>query len=705
MDSITSPPPCPNTVSVRRNPPRRGRPTPMKAPIPSQLEELLPTTISDPPLPTVADQAPPSESLKVFLRIKPIVRTITAAACKQLGEATRSRAKNAWPQNPTAKKNSTKEKQPAKKIGSEICISVTDSHSVTISPPPLLVDSKKIKSEVYEGFSHVFAPDSLQNEVYEKMVKPIVDDFLEGRSGMLAALGPSGSGKTHTVFGTPRERGMVPLALQHIFKQSKGRDCKFSRSFYLSIFEIYSERGKGEKICDLIPERVDSGLQSSSKRVQEVMVSNAPEAESLIACAMLKRATSMTNTNSQSSRSQCIINLHMKRGEGSNQPDDAVLTVVDLAGAEREKRTGNQGAKLLESNFINNTSMVFGLCLRALLEHQKNPKKPLQKHFQNSLLTKYLREYLEGKKRMSLILTVKPGEDDYLDTACLLRQASPYMKIKFNNIEDPSSSICNKRSIQSFSRIGQQKRMKPSAIDAQTEEPKTIADGNLLLQEVQTNEASTMDKPDSIRSSSVKLSSNESLTRERSHIIMQNFAKAIWRVLKQYKDKLLVAEREVESVGENLRNEMGRRIELEKELEDLKSRCTCSKENTEQATLIKVEEAERVLESSPVDSPKSTEHVSEHICSVPEPKPCDSPKSTESVSEQICFVSEPTCNSPNTTGSISEQIQQDTDTLAQTNAAKCSPHQASKLGFVSSSNLLLGKSYSGVTRNSGQRSV
>lgn len=55
------------------------------------------------------------------------------------------------------------------------------------------------------------------------MVKPMVDDFLSGKSGMLAALGPSGSGKTHTVFGSPREPGMVPLALKHIFKETESR--------------------------------------------------------------------------------------------------------------------------------------------------------------------------------------------------------------------------------------------------------------------------------------------------------------------------------------------------------------------------------------------------------------------------------------------------------------------------------------------------
>jgi len=61
----------------------------------------------------------------------------------------------------------------------------------------------------------------LQVEVYDKMVKPMVDEFIKGKSGMLAALGPSGSGKTHTVFGSPRDPGMVPQVLRHIFKDTE----------------------------------------------------------------------------------------------------------------------------------------------------------------------------------------------------------------------------------------------------------------------------------------------------------------------------------------------------------------------------------------------------------------------------------------------------------------------------------------------------
>lgn len=45
------------------------------------------------------------------------------------------------------------------------------------------------------------------------------------------------------------------------------------------------------------------------------------------------------------SRSQCIINIRRSDnslGEQDYSSDGAVLTIVDLAGAEKEKKTGNQ---------------------------------------------------------------------------------------------------------------------------------------------------------------------------------------------------------------------------------------------------------------------------------------------------------------------------------------------------------------------------
>ncbi|KAG6751979.1 hypothetical protein POTOM_044194 [Populus tomentosa] len=573
-----SPSECPNTVTVRRNPHRRARPTPAastnpnpNAQNPNMKREISSFPIQDILAMEIPQKNPPeppapatSENLKVYLRIRPIV-TLKPNTKDQ--KNFRQRQKNAWPQNPSSKNNSANVKKNTTTTtttsSNEVCIDVNDSHSVILSPPASLQDSKRIKSEVYEGFSHVFASDSTQNEVFEKMVKPLVDDFLNGKSGLLAALGPSGSGKTHTVFGTPREPGMVHLALEQIFKEAQQCGSKLTREFKVSVFEIYSDRGKGEKISDLSPDGGDLSMQQATiKGLQEVAISSAAQAESLIACAMLKRTTAMTNMNSQSSRSQCIINIHSFVRDPDAEPNNAVLTIVDLAGAEREKRTGNQGSRLIESNFINNTSMVFGLCLRSLLEHQSNPKKPLKMHFKNSMvkppineylvayefaysmqfdfispqLTRYLRDYLEGKRRMTLILTVKPGEHDYSDTSYLLRQASPFMKIKFTNVEEPSMFL-NKRHIEMLPRVEQAKKMKCSGRYAKTEEGKSVRDEHQLLPKV-TKRIYTSD---SVSAAPVKLDSVD-LPRERNHQVMQNFAKALWNVLKQYKEKLMIEE-------------------------------------------------------------------------------------------------------------------------------------------------------------------
>eukprot|EP00261_Vitis_vinifera_P030510 XP_019071753.1 PREDICTED: kinesin-like protein KIN-6 isoform X3 [Vitis vinifera] len=609
-----SSPPCPYTVTVRRNPHRKARATPstsvpprplLSNPITSEIpafpiQEILAMQVPQ-TLPT-----PSPENLRVFLRIRPLITLQGSGKCGSRGnQSSKSVAKNVWPQNPSTKIKRKKNKN------SEICIAVNNTQSVTLSPPSHLKDLKRIKSEVYEGFSHVFSADSSQEEVYERMVKPLVEDFINGKSGMLAALGPSGSGKTHTVFGCPREPGMVPLALQQIFKRTEGSGSEATRSFYISIFEIYSERGKGERMLDLSPGGADLFMQQSSiKGLQEVVISDVAQAESLIAQGMLKRCTAMTNSNSQSSRSQCIINIRSApnnlESDVGVQLNSAVLTIVDLAGAEREKRTGNQGARLLESNFINNTSMVFGLCLRSLLEHQRNPKKPLQKHFQNSLLTRYLRDYLEGKKRMALILTIKPGEEDYLDTSFLLKQASPYMKIKFNNVEELSDLVANKRHVRTLPRFEQRKRMKFSNPDAcvmhQIEEANSVGDEQRLcvcdeevnpeeLKETGTVKALVQSprnsKLDVYDSTFLKLNGVELAKRERNNQIMQGFAKALWDVLKQYKEKLEEAENQVQSLRESLKSEKAKYFELDKEMKDLKSHCSCCKEKVVESTLPK----------------------------------------------------------------------------------------------------------------------
>ncbi|XP_057746850.1 kinesin-like protein KIN-6 isoform X2 [Arachis stenosperma] len=599
MEDLNSSTPCPYTVTIRRNPHRKARNTPKYTPQNFNLREIPPFPNDDvlfaaqnmPEVPSAAsiENKQENDNLRVFLRIRPL-------PTESPSRAPHERGKSVWPQNPMKKSSAAaaaaSKTSKKKKSSDTSCILVNDSQSVTLSPPLDLQDSKRIKSETYRGFSHVFSSDSSQFEVYERMVKPMVDAFLEGESGMVAALGPSGSGKTHTVFGSPRDPGMVPLVLRHIFKETLSEAKNSPRSFYISIFEICTERGKSEKLYDLLPDGGELSMrQSAIKGLQEVLISNTEQAESLIAQAVAKRATAMTKTNSQSSRSQCIINIRdvpvMCEGVLNPKSDSVVLSIIDLAGAEREKRTGNQGTRLLESNFINNTLMVFGLCLRSLLEHQKNPKKPLQKHFQNSMLTRYMRDYLVGKKRMTLLLTAKSGVEDYLDTSHLLRQASPYMQIKYNEAEQPNMAP-KKRHHQASStmdwakpspiiRVEHRKKMKlDTSEDAVQNDGTTIDESN-----TSKKDGSTLCKLDASHPVSFDLKCDSQSQRERSHIIMRNFAKVLWSVLKEYNSKLKVAEKEIQSLKECIGYEKEKVLVLETEFNEFKAHCTCCKRGKE----------------------------------------------------------------------------------------------------------------------------
>ncbi|KAK6131301.1 hypothetical protein DH2020_034951 [Rehmannia glutinosa] len=560
---MKSPPPCPATVTIRRNPPRKARATPSSA------------------IPLRQPLSSPSLSRDIF--------------------------STELPQNPNITDN-------LKVLAENLKVN-EDLRSVTVSTPQPLQETKRIKSEVYEGFSHVFGSEASQSDLYEEMVKPLVEDFLKGKSGMLAAMGPSGSGKTHTVFGCAREPGMVPLALRRIFGENKSSGTGLSsRVFYLSMFEISSEKGKAERMIDLLQDGGDICMQHSVlKGLQEAVVCDAQQAESLIAHGMLKRATAMTNSNSQSSRSQCIINIRCDSEKDDEEVDgkasSSMLTIVDLAGAEREKKTGNQGARLLESNFINNTSMVFGLCLRSLLEHQKNRNKPLQKHYQNSLIS----ERLSGRQEEDDV--VKPGVEDYLDTSFLLRQASPFTKIKFKNLDDPVNLTCNKRLNQALPRAEQLKKMKFSGSEAfsiddgntDTEVAKKVVK-DCLNQTIEDISDENLDEVHVLSDGFVGLGIQEkSLPRadyskikaekDREYQIMQGFSKALWTVLKQYREKLKGVESENCHLRDSLTNEKARSLDLENELtskkktlfdlenelQELKSRCTC--ENVSAVTI------------------------------------------------------------------------------------------------------------------------
>ncbi|XAR61644.1 hypothetical protein NMG60_11016119 [Bertholletia excelsa] len=193
---------------------------------------------------------------------------------------------------------------------------------------------------------------------------------------------------------------------------------------------------------------------------------------------------------------------------------------------------------------------------------------------------------------MALILTVRPGQEDYVDTSFLLKQATPFMKIRFGNVDEPFNSLCMKRQIPTLPRKDQPKRMKFSSPDPRLNNGrKETGDKYQHQKEVCLPRKDTEIGPESCSVHCAKSSRLEvdnstfiedgitSLAKEeRNNKIMQNFAKALWNVLKQYKEKLEVAENQIQCLQESLTYEMARRSEIEIQLKDLKAQNSCQRE-------------------------------------------------------------------------------------------------------------------------------
>lgn len=143
-------------TTVRRNPPRRAKlTTSINAPDPSTSSSAADIT----PFPTEdllkPDTQPPkktssadgSENLKVFLRVRPL--EIRPKPAKNSKAKPRGR-----PQAPSPKGGKSR--------NNKSCLVVNDSSSVTLSAPLSVFDSKRSKSELYDGFSFVFPPESAQ---------------------------------------------------------------------------------------------------------------------------------------------------------------------------------------------------------------------------------------------------------------------------------------------------------------------------------------------------------------------------------------------------------------------------------------------------------------------------------------------------------------------------------------------------------------
>uniref|UniRef100_A0A8D2LSZ2 Kinesin-like protein n=1 Tax=Varanus komodoensis TaxID=61221 RepID=A0A8D2LSZ2_VARKO len=70
---------------------------------------------------------------------------------------------------------------------------------------------------VQYSFKEVFGTTISQRRVFDVVARPLVEDLIHGKNGILFTYGVTGSGKTHTMTGSPGEGGLLPRCLDMIF--------------------------------------------------------------------------------------------------------------------------------------------------------------------------------------------------------------------------------------------------------------------------------------------------------------------------------------------------------------------------------------------------------------------------------------------------------------------------------------------------------
>nr|XP_020659350.1 kinesin-like protein KIF23 isoform X4 [Pogona vitticeps] len=100
----------------------------------------------------------------------------------------------------------------------ECCIEVINSRTVQVHPPEgYRICRTGEYREVQYSFKEVLGASVTQKNVFEAVAKPLVEDLIRGKNGLLFTYGVTGSGKTHTMTGSPGDGGLLPRCLDMIF--------------------------------------------------------------------------------------------------------------------------------------------------------------------------------------------------------------------------------------------------------------------------------------------------------------------------------------------------------------------------------------------------------------------------------------------------------------------------------------------------------
>ncbi|XP_006606487.1 kinesin-like protein KIN-14U isoform X1 [Glycine max] len=321
--------------------------------------------------------------------------------------------------------------------------------------PNLVTEKRKISEPVSAGpekiqvkfggtrkdfeFDKVFNQEASQESVFVD-VEPILRSAMDGHNVCVFAYGQTGTGKTFTMDGTNKEPGIIPRALEELFRQAS-LDNSSSFTFTMSMLEVYmgnlrdllSPRPSGRPHeqymtkCNLNIQTDPKGL-IEIEGLSEVQISDYAKAKWWYNKGKRFRSTSWTNVNEASSRSHCLTRISIFRHGDALEVKSEVskLWMIDLGGSERLLKTGAKGLTLDEGRAINLSLSALADVVAAL------KRKRCHVPYRNSKLTQILKDSLGYGSKVLMLVHISPSEEDVCETVCSLNFAKRARAIESN---------------------------------------------------------------------------------------------------------------------------------------------------------------------------------------------------------------------------------------------------------------------------------
>ncbi|KAG5227492.1 kinesin protein [Salix suchowensis] len=285
------------------------------------------------------------------------------------------------------------------------------------------------------NFDQVFHPGSSQDQVFTE-VEPIIKSVIDGYNACIFAYGQTGTGKTFTMEGSADTPGIVPRAIEALFKQAV--DCNHAFLISFSMLEIYMGNlkdllvPKPTKATDPMPPCLS--IQADPKgeivigNLVAIEVNDFNQALRLYRLGCRLRTTASTNSNLTSSRSHCMIRVAITCFDAAERRRETnKLWLVDLGGSERVLKTKASGKRLDEGKAINLSLSALGDVISSL--QRKRHHVP----YRNSKLTQVLKDSLGEDSKTIMLVHVSPKEEDLCETICSLNFATRAKSVHLGN--------------------------------------------------------------------------------------------------------------------------------------------------------------------------------------------------------------------------------------------------------------------------------